>query len=270
MNDNKNHYRENSFTLVQSSRYTLLLQFELKWFGYAIIYNNRLMAFGENCAYYELNDNGQLRDTLAADYKNVVIGLPSTGLTLVPNNLYNEGHVADFARFLDVQDGEIVLAQTLDDENRIIYKTDEVIVSAARNFGIQNTVYTAKGWIKANADRKPLVGNLYIEIGDGAAQFLYFSEGPLRFYNIFEAIDEDDLVYFSILVARQLNLEPDKTTVILSGNISKEDNKFARLAEFFGKVELNHISIIELPWHIAPHKILAHAALLLCVSSEAF
>ena len=268
MGDNKDHYLENSFALDQSSNYTLLLQFELKCFSYAVVYNNRLMAFGENCAYYELNDPGQLRDTLTAEYKSVVIGLPAIGLTLVPESLFSDAHIAGFARFLDMQQNELVLAQVFDRENRIIFKTDEAILSAARNFGLQNTVYTAKGWVTAVAKGNPPISNLYIDISNGTAQFLYFLEGRLRFYNIFEVVDEDDLVYFSILVARELNLEPAETKLILSGKLSKEDNKFTGLTEFFGKVEMNDISLIELPWHIPSHKILAHAALLLCGLSE--
>ena len=149
MGDNKNHYLENSFTLFQSYTYTLLIQFEVNFFNYAVVFNSRLMAFGENCAFYELNDPGQLRDTLTAGYKSVIVGLPSNGLTLIPNNLFSEGKVADFARFLDVQDNEKVLAQTLDDQNIIVYKTGEPVIKAAENFGLKNTVYTAKGWIKA-------------------------------------------------------------------------------------------------------------------------
>ena len=109
------------------------------------------------------------------------------------------------------------------------------------------------------------MNKLYLEIGIDSLQILYFFAGSLRFYNVFEINDEDDIAYFSVLVAQQLNLNPQNTTLVLSGIVDKPDNKFGTLSEFFSKVELNDISLIELPWHIPPHKILAHASLLLCV-----
>ena len=264
MAENKNHYRENSFSLLQSLTYTLLIQFEVKSFSYAVVYNYRLMAHGENCPFYELNDPGELRDILTASYKKTIIGLPASALTLVPKNLVEIDKIPAFARFLDVQKNEKVLAQLLDDRNVIIYKTDDAIISKATRFGLQNTLYTAKGWINAIARSKPLMHKLYLDIGNDLVQFLYYSAGHLRFYNIFEINDEDDLAYFSILVAEQLNLNPKNTTLVISGNINEDDNKFFNLSTFFGGVELNEINIVELPWHIPSHKIMSHVALLLC------
>jgi len=268
MDDIKNHYRENSFSLSQSFRYTLLIQFELKTFSYAVVYNNRLMAFGENCPFYQMNDFGEIKDIVCATYQNTIVGLPATALMLVPKNILVSEEVVAFARFLDVQSNEKVLAQPIDNQNIIIYKTEEVIVALAERFGIENAVYTAKGWIKAIAQNSPVTNMLYLHLNNETLQFLYFSLGKLRFYNTFEAIDEDDLAYFSVLVAEQLNLNPRITTLVISGDLNDYDNKYIGLSEFFSKVELNNISLLELPWHIPPHKILAHAALLLCASSE--
>jgi len=226
------------------------------------------MAYRQNLAFYELKEPGELHDLLSATYKKIVIGLPAKGLTLVPKTLFNNNPVADFARFLDVKDSEKVFAQTLDDQNIIVYKTDGAIVSAIEKFDLQNTVYTAKGWIKAISISTQSITKLYLEIGRDNVQFLYFNAGILRFYNTFEISDEDDLAYFSSLVTGELNLNPELTTLVLSGEVEPGDKYMSRLAGFFRKVELNDMLIIDLPWHISTHKIMALAALTLCGSSE--
>jgi len=267
MSDN-NDYQDNTFNLYQAYSYTLLLQVELHSFSYSVVYQNRLLVSARNCELSELADPKQLNDLLSATYKKVIIGLSATGFTLVPVSLFSEQHVAGFARFLDVKDHEKVLAQPLDAQNIIVYKTDENLVSAVERFNLDNAVYTSKGWIKAISKSSPPNNSLYIEVGDDTLQFLNYKDGGLRFYNSFEFKNEDELAYFAAFVADELNLSPRDTTIVLSGNVSKDDEKMARLAEFFGKVELNNLHVLEIPGQIAAHKILALAALSLCGSSE--
>jgi hypothetical protein len=269
MSEQINNYTDNNFNLYQAYSYTLLLQVEPSSFSYAVVHQNRLLVSAQNVALSELAEPKQLSDLLLATYKNVIIGLPATGLTLVPNSLFSEDRISDFARFLDVKPSEKVLAQTLDDKNTIIYKTDGALVDAVEKFNLQNTVYRAKGWISAIAKSNPPDTNLYLEIGNDTVQFVYFSLGVLRFYNTFEFKNEDELVYFTAFVAEELNLKQQTTTLVLSGDITAGDKNANRLVEFYSKIELNALQVLELPGQIASHKLLALAALSLCGSSEA-
>jgi len=199
----------------------------------------------------------------------VIIGMPAISLTLVPKKLFSDALVPDFARFLDVKENEQVFAQALDAENNIIYKTTGNISSAVEKFGLQNTVYTGQGWIKAIAKSDPPNNNLYIEVGKNQLQLLHFSGRSLRFYNAFEFSHEDELAYFTSLVAEELRLKPQSTTLVLSGDISLDDKNMKRLGDFFPKIEINGLKVLETPGQIPSHKLLALAALSLCGSSEA-
>ncbi|HEY4324921.1 MAG TPA: DUF3822 family protein [Mucilaginibacter sp.] len=268
MGDHNNNFQDSSFTLYKAYSYTLLLQLEAASFNYAVAHNNQLLAWAQNCSLNELTGHGQLTDLLSATYKKVIVGLPATGLTLVPKELFKEDRVADIARFLDVNDHEKVFAQSLDNQNVIIYKTDESLVSAIEKFGLKNTVYTAKGWITAISKNKPSDDKLYVEVGKDTVQFLYYSLDELRFYNTFEFKNEDELSYFAAFVTQQLELNPKVVKLVLSGDVEIGDKRMKRLAEFFPDIELNTIKMLELPEQIAAHKILALAALSLCGSSE--
>lgn len=263
-----NNYHDNNFNLNEAPGYALLLQVRAASFDYAIIGENRLLAYVQNTSIDEFVNPKHLKSLLSANYKKVIAGLPATGLTLIPNSLYGDDHAAGYARFLDVREDEKVLVQQLDSDNKIIYKTNAAIISAVEKFGLQNAVYTAKGWIKAIADSYPANDKLFLELGDGNAQFLYFSSGKLRFYNTFEFKNPDELVYFAALVCEELNLNNQDITLVLSGNISAGDAQMNRLKDFYPKVELNDLRVAELPDRVAPHKILSLMALSLCESSE--
>ncbi|MDF2431802.1 MAG: hypothetical protein JWP44_1433 [Mucilaginibacter sp.] len=267
MGDQINNYIENSFNLHQAYSYILLLQVEASSFNYAVISNNRLLASEQNCDLQELFHPEKFGDLLTAKYKKVIVGLPGNALTLVPKSLFKEDHVAGIARLLDVKETEKVLAQTLDDQNIIIYKTNSELVSAVEKFDLKNTVYTASGWITAIAESYPSDSNLYLEIGKDTVQLLYFSSNKLRFYNTFEFKSADDLVYFTALVADELQLIPEQTTLILSGDVNLDDSYIKKLADFYPNIEINSISVLELPAQIDAHKLLALASLSLCESS---
>jgi hypothetical protein len=269
MSNNDNNYNDNSFNLNQAYSYILLLQVEFSSFSYAVIHNNRLLTSAQNCDIDELAHPKQLSGLLSATYKKVIIGLPANGLTLLPKSLFSEEHVADFARFLDVKANEKVFAQILDDHNMIIYKTNADLVAAVEKFNLQNTVYTAEGWIKAISKSGAPNNKLYLEIGNNIVQFVYFSEEKLRFYNTFEFTNEDELVYFTSFVCEELNLKPHYTVLVLSGDVDAGDNNMNRLANFYPKIEINSLKVLELPGQISSHKFLALAALSLCGSSEA-
>ncbi|MGN6397173.1 MAG: DUF3822 family protein [Mucilaginibacter sp.] len=265
MSDN-NNYTDSSFSLHQAYNYTLLLQVEAASFNYAVVNDRQLLVTAQNCDLQELSQPRTLNDLLSATYKKLVIGMPASALTLIPNSLFQEERVSGFARFLDVRDNEKVFAQSLDDINAIIYKTGDDLISPVQKFGLQHTVYTAKGWIKAIARTNPPNSNLYIEVANDRAHFLYFSLNTLRFYNVFEFKAEDELAYFTTFVAEELNLKPQSITLVISGDVAAGDKNLTRLAYFFPKIELNPLKVLELPGQVQSHKLLSLSALSLCAS----
>ena len=268
MSEHNYNYHDDNFSLNQAEDYTLLIQIDKTSFSYAIIDQDKLVAWAENHSLEEFSDPQELLDLLSAQYKQVVIGLPATGFTLVPQILFSQDRIADFARFLDVKPNERVSAQSLDNENVIVYKTDKTIINAAEEFGLRNTVFSSKGWIAAIAKNNPGDKDLYLDINGDNVEFLAFNNGKLRFYNRFEFKTSDELAYFAAVVTTELNLQPADTNLYISGDINAEDEGISRLAEFFGKVQPNDLQVLQLPEEIASHKLLSIAALSLCASSE--
>ncbi|MDB5145024.1 MAG: hypothetical protein JWQ66_3737 [Mucilaginibacter sp.] len=268
MSEHNYNYHDDNFSLDKAEAYTLLIQIDKALFSYAIADENKLIAWAENHPLDELSDPQELLDLLSAKYKQVVIGLPATGFTLLPQSVFNPDRVSDLARFLDVKSDEKVLSQDLDADNVIIYKTHASVLNAAEEFGLRNTVFSSKGWVNAIAQNNPGEGDLYLNITGNNVEILNFKAGKLRFYNTFEFNNDDELTYFAAFAAEELFLFPSHTSIYLSGDINADDKSVNRLAEFFIKVELNNITALQLPEEIVAHRILSIAALSLCVSSE--
>ena len=269
MSIHNHHYRDPDFSAAQTADYILLVHIGITSFSYAVAGRNRLFLLEENISLNELNSPDKDHSLLFDVYKKRVIGLPQNGFTFVPISLFRPDHVANYARFLDVKGNEKVFSQPLDSENQVIYKLDERIAKIAEKFDVKNTVFSAKGWIDLIGSNNPSDHNLYLNIDTDKVEFLNYNDGKLRFYNSFEFKTPDELVYFSMVVIGELKIQPQNTSLILSGDISTDDENFSRLSQFFHNAELNNLKTIDLPWNIAAHNVLTLTALSLCGSSEA-
>jgi hypothetical protein len=270
MSNHNHHYRHNDFRAEQTADYTLLIQVGMGSLSYAVVDQNELLVLEENISISELNEPSEEHSILSGSYKQRIIGLPQNGFTFVPVSLLKPGLVADFARFLDVKETEKVFSQPLDTENQVIYKVDEHIADViSKKYAVEDTIFGAKGWVKLTAANNPTNNDLYVNIDTDKVELLNFRDGKLRFYNSFEFKTADELVYFTMFVIEELKLQPQNTNLLLSGNISQDDENASRLAKFFGKIGLNSLKTIELPGEIASHTVLTLTALSLCGSSEA-
>jgi len=269
MTDQLTSYRDPDLNLYQvNSNYTLLLQIYPATFSYAIVYKDKLQAWAKDCELSVLDEPGSEHELLNFEYKKVVAGLQSTGFTLIPNALYNESHIADFARFLDVKSNEKIFAQPLDADNHIIYKVDERVVETASIYGLRKAVFINKGWINAIAGNNPSNEVLYLNIDKEHVDILSFNNRKIRFYNSFSFNNPDELVYFAALVAQQLQIQPKDINLVISGDFQETDTNASRLSEFFGSVERSYLNVLNFPLETSANQLPALAALSLCVSSE--
>jgi hypothetical protein len=270
MSNHTYNYRDPNLSLYQvNSNYSLLLQIYPETFSYVVVYQNKLMAWAEDCDIKLLTEPGDAHELLTFDYKKVAVGVHPTGFTLIPNALFSEDKLADFGRYLDVKSNEKVLAQPLDNANYIVFKIDNSVATSAEKFGTDNIVFINKAWIKAIANNLQN-GNLYLNIDKNKVDILFFTNSKIRFYNSFEFTNPDELAYYTSLVAQELHLEPKSLILQISGDCNVDDKNLSRLAEFFNGVEQNELEVIEHPSAIFPHQLLALAALSQCVSSEVY
>ena len=257
-------YRDSTLNLNQAGNYTLLLQINTQSFNYAIVDHGVMVANETNCNADELTKPDRLFAQLNAEYKNVIIGLPANGFTLIPTPLFDAEHIADIAKLLDVKDNENVLAQHLDADNYVVYKADKQLVASVTSFDIKNIVFAPKGWLNAIERSSPSNGYLFLNFEEAQVEFAYYKGNKLRFYNKFEFANIDELIYYTLLVSNELELKQQNTTLVVSGNITTGDINYTTLAQYYSNIRLNTIETVELPDDIRSHQILSLSALYLC------
>lgn len=257
-------YRDSTLNLNEAGNYTLLLQVNTQSFDYAIVGHGTMLACETNCNIEELTKPDQLHQQLNADYKNVVIGLPAKGFTFIPNQLFDDEHVADIAKLLDVKENENVLVQPLDADNYVVYKIDQQLVEKLTSFDVKDIVFAANGWLNAIERSGPSNGYLFLNFDAGQVEYAYYKGNKLRFYNKFEVNNIDELVYYTLLVSKELELQQQNSTLLVSGNITASDINYTTLAQYYSSIRLNSIETVELPDDMRSHQILSLSALYLC------
>jgi hypothetical protein len=268
MSDQLTPFRDSTLDLDQAYNYRLLLLVNAGSFSYAVTFKNKLLAYGTDCAIEELTGPKQLQELFSVTYKNVIVGFTSGNFTLVPPYLFNPDRIADFARVLDVKKSEKVLAQVLDDNNFVVYKVTDKQLAAIEKFNFKKIVFAVKGLVKMIAENNSLNNNIYLNITKNRLEFLYFKLDKLRFYNSFEYKNAEDIGYFSIMVSQELEMQPQYTTLTLSGKINRGDDTFNLLSEFFSDVSINKTQLLEYPANLPSHQFLSLVSLSLCGSSE--
>ncbi len=258
MSNHRNHfYSDADLNPAHTADYTLLLKIGTNSFSYAVTDQNKLLFLKQDVDLAELEAPSDDNKLLRSHYKDQVIGLPQNGFTFIPVSLFKPDKVADLARFLDVKPNEKVFSQPLDAENQVIYKVDERVVHlVSEKFDLKKVVFSAKGWIKSVSASSPENHQLFVNIDNNQVELLNFMDGNLRFYNSFEFMTPDELVYFTMFITEELKLKPLNTTLILSGDVTPDDENFSRLAQFFNIHEFDG------------HAVLTLTALSLCGSSE--
>jgi hypothetical protein len=264
MNEPNFNYHSDDFSLDSTEAYKLLIQLYADSFAFAIVHDNVLLMYEDGHPLAELTEPDQLEDILSANYKQVITGLPATGFTLVPDNVYHETSPELIAGLLNVGSNEKAITQQLDSENYIIYKTLSNLFNLSTVPGHETTVFADKGWITAVAGSNPSDDTIYADIQGRKVSLLHYRYGRLRYYNSFGFDTMDELAYFACLVANKLSIQPKSSRLCLSGDIDPDGSAINRLREFFKEVETTDLQLLQLPRQMPPHAVLHLVALSLC------
>ncbi|MBS1529405.1 MAG: DUF3822 family protein, partial [Bacteroidetes bacterium] len=222
-------YLDSSFSPDKAAKYTLLLQGDSSRFSFAVTEKNKLLVLSNHLG-WDIFDDPENNSLLFINYGRRIIGLPCSGFTFIPVSLFNPEKVADFARFLDVKAEEKVFSQPLDHDNQVIFKIcGELLGKVSGRFSLNDIVFAPKGWILAAGGDGPSSQDMYLNVTVNTIEILNFREGKLRFYNSFNFMNEDELAYFVMVAANELQLQPESVNVILSGDIESGDGNFNRL-----------------------------------------
>jgi len=179
------------------------------------------------------------------DFRNVTVLFGGNRFTFIPSALFKEDDAKDFFYFNQPRI-----------ENEAIHHDRMRGYDAVNVFGVPGSLHAAfsKLFEKFSVHHhlsavmegarmvpsKQSASPLFIHIHSSMMDIVVLNERKLVFANSFSFASADDVIYFVMMVCEQLALNPEKTDVILSGEI-ETDSFFARQLIKF----LPHLSFAE-------------------------
>lgn len=261
MSDYPFTYRDNGFSLNSVYNATLFLKLGKGGLSFLIASQGRLLAWKDACPLTAIVEDTGLGEILAAPFKEVRIGLFPEALTLIPAELFTTEKTGEYARYLDVKPGNKVFSAKMDSNNQLIYKINTLAFEALTSkISLKGaTIPADRGWLAAITKTAPADNSLYADVNEGQVSMINFNGGKLRFYNVFDAQGIDDLLYYCLFTASQLNLEPNEATLVVSGKCTDAD--MDKLRQFFRSVRYNDAQTVQIDSSVQPHQILSLATL---------
>lgn len=179
-----------------------------------------------------------------ADPVKVVMALDSEIFTLCPKILFEENGKSQLLTTLGNLPAEaIVLAQEQPDTDFLVVHaipnewnlwTNQVFSSSEAHWisALNGLIFKIRNWSAGSS--QPLV---FAHIESGHLYIIAASQGKILLVNRFTYQAENDLLYFLLLITKELNFSPEMVRLILAGQILSGSLGFEKLDRYFGKME---------------------------------
>ncbi|PTQ97927.1 uncharacterized protein DUF3822 [Mucilaginibacter yixingensis] len=261
MSDYSFTYQQHNFSPEQAANATLYIRAGKSGISYLIAADNQVQAWKDYCSWADVA-SGNVRQLLSLPYQQVVAGLLPDALTLLPEALCSSEDVPVYARYLDVKGDDKVFITSFIEDNRLLYKVNaEVIKAIGDLFEVQTAVPADRGWVTAVANRYPSSDYLYINIAGSQLSVLSFKDQKLQLYNSFEVSNIDDILYYTLFVADQLQMRHADTSLVVAGDMVEGGGDYQKLSGFFKQVQMSDLRVLQLPYDLPGHLVLALTAL---------
>ncbi len=194
-------------------------------------------AFVDNLAHFL-----EKEELMGYLFRRIKVALPQMLAALVPGRLFkNEALPAYLAALTDLADGEQTQADDLSfGELHVVYPCSvEAATLVRKKFPAAHLYSMATPFLEAvnrqqTENRETLVA---LNIFERKLQLAYFSGGKVLFYNAFPFSTATDVMYYTLLVYEQFQLDPAKVPLILSGEVMESSNIFKMLYRYVGEIQ---------------------------------
>ena len=247
----------------------LLLMINDETFSFVVLQTDtkKVLVWGEEFNCEELQNPADLRTVLNANYNDVKAIVTSPDFTIIPKDLFDSNYLDEYSRFLTLDANDVLQVNELDSISNVVFKVNQATMQTLKNRVSDKSIFfSGKVFASAITFGRHDNANLYAHIDGNKLQLLYFKNALLSFYNSFEFNNPDELMYFIVLTANELDLNLDETSIMLSGDVNISDKKIHRVSDLLPKVYLNQTRIVLLPQGFLPHQILLLSGLTLCAS----
>ncbi len=236
------NYSDPDFDRFDLTKFWLLIILNQDTFSYAVSHpvTHWLIYVSTGNTLSGLWEPQESPEVLGSSYQKIVVAIETNSFCLVPDAVFTPEKLLGFAAFLSVKEADVILKDQIENgQNTVIFTfPEELIRKIETRFNSPEIAFAPKGWIKTVFEARLSGQNLYLFLKENQLQVLFPDQDKIRFYNQFVCSTADEVVYFTALVANQLQLKPEETTLIISGRVEADSGQVLRLKEFFKEVVL--------------------------------
>lgn len=236
------NYSDPGFNPAYTADFQLTILLSSESFSYAIRHpvTHALVRVSTGNDLKELFDPQENNLFTVANYQKVIFAVDTKSFCLIPDAIFTPENLLDFAAFLSVKEADLILTDQLDNgENTVVFTFPKKLIRQIEvKFPLVKIQFAPKSWIKTVFSSTFAGQHLYLFLTENSLQILFPEQKNINFYNQFFCSTLDELVYFTALVASQLKLIPEETTLVLSGRVEDNGEQMLRLKRFFKDVLL--------------------------------
>lgn len=179
------------------------------------------------------------------EFTKAIVGIFSSPYTLVPEAIYKAG---DDKRFIDFhfEDKENTQRVFSRQVNPFQLKTlfgisEELYHELFHLFEEPELIHATSTLLEAAhlQSRGKKERELFLHVRKASVDIIVLEGKKLLLMNSYASPTADDLLYFSLMVCDQLELDPDSIQVWLSGEFEKESAKYKLLYQYFRNLQLS-------------------------------
>jgi len=174
-------------------------------------------------------------DSVTIIYKNELS-------TLVPKELFNEEHIADYLKFNnkilptdyisfdELNDQTVNVFVPLVNINNFVYDTFGTFTY--KHFSTVYIDYVMKHLVNYQETK------MFVNVDENLFEILVVKDGKMIFFNTFNYSTEEDFIYYILFTAEQLKLNPEVFSLVFTGNIEEDSPLFSITYKY-----VRHVSI---------------------------
>ena len=184
-------------------------------------------------------ENGELRNS----FSSVKIIHYNNLSTVVPEPLFDKKNALSYLKFNSkiLQNDYIAYDRIFNNEcvnvfipyvniNNYIFKMFDSFV-----YNHYSSIILEK--VKLN-EKNTTTPSLYLNININHMEITYFVKNKLVFYNRFDFNTKEDVMYYLLFTIDQLKLNPEEIPIVITGNISEDDDNYKIIYKYIRNVSI--------------------------------
>lgn len=236
-----------TFELSHTKTYELSILLGMDSFSFAVLSDQqRLLALrqysleGEVLTPSSLEQLVEKDEYLSASYRNSRLAFATAEQVVVPERLYRaDDKNAYLNSSVRIADNQIISANHLSalgvyliyPLNRALEERARELFSGSRLFHLGQALLEGQRRLSAKPD------GVYFHLLDNYLFASVLQNGTLSFFNAYRYRSAKDFVYFALLVFEQTGLNPEATTVHLSGQLVEASEIYRLLSRYLPLME---------------------------------